>query len=104
MSCKHAVMQDQPLQGALWCFEESLRRSRVASRAGVSARRELGWVLTRDECTPTAFLGKMMSCKHVFTPDNLLMYLSITAHTDFSLNLKPRLCNVQMSRIRLKTK
>lgn len=40
------VMQDQPLQGASWRFEERLCRSGAVSRAGVSARRELGWVLT----------------------------------------------------------
>lgn len=89
----------------MWCFEESLYRSGAVSRAGVSARRELGWVLTLGECTPMAFSGKTMSCKHVFAPDNL-MYLSITVHADrfFPLNLKPRLCKVQMSSIRLKTK
>lgn len=35
------VMQDQPLQGASWRFEERLCRSGAVSRAGVSARREL---------------------------------------------------------------
>lgn len=58
------------------------------------------------EGTPMAFSGKM-SCKHMFTPDNLLMYLSITVHADrfiFSLNLKPRPCEVQVSKIRLKPK
>lgn len=74
-ACSHA--RPNPLG----CFEESLYRSGVVSRAGVSERMELGWVLTLGECTLMVFLGKMMSCKHVFIPDNILMYLSITVHT-----------------------
>lgn len=75
-------MQDQPLWDALWCFEERLCRSGLVSRAGASVRKELGWVLPRCECTPTAFPGLMTSCKHMFTPNNLLMYLSIILHTE----------------------
>lgn len=110
-------MQDQPLRDALWCFEERLPRSGLVSRAGVSVRREPGWVLPGWECTAMAFPGMTASCKHVFTPNNLLTYLSVIVHTEswgvlfvvffffpFPSNLKPRLCKVRMSRVRLKTK
>lgn len=46
----------------------------------------------------------MTSPKHMFTPESLLVHLSITEHTDYFLNSRTKLCNIQMRRIGLKTK